>query len=140
RSAMGAECRALGGNLLAAVCVNVLRHPAWGRAQESYGEDPHLVGEMGAALVAGIQRHVMACGKHLACNSIKDGRFSLDVAVGEDDLRDIYLSAFRRCVEAGAAAVLAAYNAVDGGRRCHHARLPRDVVNGESFMYGFFIC
>lgn len=135
--AMGAECRALGGNLLAAVCVNVLRHPAWGRAQESYGEDPHLVGEMGAALVAGIQRHVMACVKHLACNSIEDGRFSLDVAVDEDDLRDIYLPAFRRCVEAGAAAVMAAYNAVNGERCGHHAHLLLDVLKGEWGFDGF---
>ncbi len=135
--AMGAECRALGGNLLAAVCVNVLRHPGWGRAQESYGEDPHLVGEMGAALVTGIQRHVMACVKHLACNSIEDGRFSLDVSIDEDDLRDIYLPAFRRCVDAGAAAVMTAYNAVNGERCGHHAHLLLDVLKGEWGFDGF---
>ena len=59
--AIGVEARAQGANLFAGVCVNLLRHPAWGRAQETYGEDTHLLGEMGAALVRGAQRHVMAC-------------------------------------------------------------------------------
>ena len=50
--AIGRELRALGGNLFGGVCINLLRHPAWGRAQETYGEDPVLVGELGAALSA----------------------------------------------------------------------------------------
>ena len=58
--AIGRELRAVGADLYGGVCVNVLRHPAWGRAQETYGEDPHHVGEMGAALTRGVQRHVMA--------------------------------------------------------------------------------
>jgi beta-glucosidase len=45
---MAIEARAQGCNLSGAVCVNLLRHPGWGRAQETYGEDPYLVGEMGA--------------------------------------------------------------------------------------------
>jgi beta-glucosidase len=47
---IGRELRAQGGTLFGGVCINLLRHPAWGRAQESYGEDPYLLGEMGAAL------------------------------------------------------------------------------------------
>ena len=50
--AIGKELRSHGGNLYGGVCVNLLRHPAWGRAQETYGEDPLHVGAMGAALVA----------------------------------------------------------------------------------------
>jgi beta-glucosidase len=69
--AIGRELRVIGANLTGAVCINVLRHPAWGRAQETYGEDPHHVGEMGAALTRGLQRHVMACVKHFACNSMR---------------------------------------------------------------------
>ena len=45
--AIGAEGRAQGANLFAGVCVNLLRHPAWGRAQETYGEDPVVAGELG---------------------------------------------------------------------------------------------
>ena len=62
--AIGRELRAVGADLYGGVCVNALRHPAWGRAQETYGEDPHHLGEMGAALTRGVQRHVMATVKH----------------------------------------------------------------------------
>src|SRR5262249_9657585 len=53
--AMGTEVRAQGCNLFGGICINLLRHPAWGRAQETYGEDPFHVGEMGAALTRGVQ-------------------------------------------------------------------------------------
>ncbi|HEX5947339.1 MAG TPA: glycoside hydrolase family 3 C-terminal domain-containing protein [Acidimicrobiales bacterium] len=134
---IGTECRASGANLFAGVCANVLRHPAWGRAQESYGEDPHLVGEMAAALVRGTQRHVMACVKHLACNSMEDARFKVDVTVDADDLRDVYLPAFRRCVDEGVAAVMTAYNRVNGERCGHHRHLITDVLKGEWGFDGF---
>ena len=89
--AIGVECRALGANLFAGVCVNVLRHPAWGRAQETYGEDPHLVGELGAALTRGLQRHVLASVKHFACNSMENARFSVEwLRLGELGLRGAY--------------------------------------------------
>ena len=135
--AIGVECRALGANLFAGVCVNVLRHPAWGRAQETFGEDPHHLGEMGAALVRGTQRHVMACVKHLACNSIEDSRFKVDVSIDEDDLRDLYLPQFRRCVDEGVAAVMTAYNRVNGERCGHHRHLLTDVLKGEWGFDGF---
>ena len=44
---MGREARANGANMIGAPCINLLRHPAWGRAQEAYGEDSYLLGEMG---------------------------------------------------------------------------------------------
>ncbi len=55
----------------------IFRHPAWGRAQEAYGEDPYLLGKMGEALVQGVQRHMMACVKHFAANSMENARFGL---------------------------------------------------------------
>ena len=63
--------------------MNLLRHPAWGRAQETYGEDPFHVGEMAAALTSGLQEHVMACMKHFACNSMENARFKVDVTADE---------------------------------------------------------
>ena len=134
---IGVECRALGANLFAGVCVNLLRHPAWGRAQETFGEDPHLLGEMGAALVRGTQRHVMACVKHFACNSMEDARLRVDVSVDDDDLRDVYLPHFRRCIDAGAAAVMTAYNKVNGERCGHHHHLITEVLKGEWGFDGF---
>jgi beta-glucosidase len=112
--AMGEEARALGANFFGGVCVNLLRHPAWGRSQETYGEDPCLLGAMGSALVRGTQRHVMACVKHFALNSIENSRYKVDVAADERSLREVYLPHFRKCVEAGAAAVMTAYNKFRG--------------------------
>ena len=93
--AIGRELRAVGADLYGGVCVNVLRHPAWGRAQETYGEDPFHVGELGAALTRGVQRHAMACVKHFACNSMENARFSVDVTVDERALHEVYLPHFQ---------------------------------------------
>jgi beta-glucosidase len=136
-AAMGAETRAHGGNLLAAVCINVLRHPAWGRAQETYGEDPYHLGEMGAALVRGIQRHVMACVKHFAANSMENARFRVDVRIDERALREVYLPHFKRCVDAGAAAVMSAYNKLNGEHCGHNRYLLRDILKREWGFQGF---
>jgi beta-glucosidase len=56
-AAIGRELSASGATYTGAVCMNLLRHPAWGRAQETYGEDPLHVGAMAAALTRGL--HVM---------------------------------------------------------------------------------
>jgi beta-glucosidase len=134
---MGVEARSLGANTLAAVCINVLRHPAWGRAQETYGEDPYHLGEMGAASVRGIQRHAMACVKHFACNSIENSRMRVDVRIDERPLREIYLRHFKRCVDAGAASVMSAYNKVNGSFCGHNARLLREILKEEWGFDGF---
>ena len=111
---MAREARSFGANWLAAVCVNLLRHPGWGRAQETYGEDPVLLGALGAAMTRGIQRHAVACVKHFALNSIDSSRFLVDVQVSERVLHELYLPHFRACVEAGAGSVMSAYNQVNG--------------------------
>src|SRR5204862_5001770 len=97
--AIGLELRARGANLFGGVCVNVLRPPAWGRAQETYGEDPHHVGELGAALTRGVQRHAMACVKHFACNSMENARFTVDVTVDDEALHEVFLPHFKRIVD-----------------------------------------
>ena len=112
--AIGAEVRASGATLTGAVCMNLLRHPAWGRAQETYGEDPHHVGEMAVALTGGLQEHVMACMKHFACNSMENARFKVDVSVGERALHEVYLPHFKRVADEGVAAVMSAYNSLNG--------------------------
>ena len=138
-AAIGRELRALGANLTGAVCVNVLRHPAWGRAQETYGEDPHLVGELGAALTQGLQGFVMACVKHFACNSMENARFSVDITVDEVALHEVYLPHFRRMVDAGVASVMSAYNSVNGQWCGQSPALLRDILRGEWGFDGFVI-
>lgn len=135
--AIGREARAQGANLFAGVCVNLLRHPAWGRAQETYGEDPLLLGTMGAALTRGAQRHVMACVKHYALNSIENARFKVDVEVDEDTLHEVYLPHFRSVVDAGVASVMSAYNAVNGTWCGDHRELLTDILRDEWGFEGF---
>ena len=137
--AIGKELRAVGADLYGGVCINVLRHPAWGRAQETYGEDPFHVGEMGAALARGVQRHAMACVKHFACNSMENARFKVDVTVDEVALHEVFLPHFRRIVDDGVAVVMSAYNAVDG-EWCGQSRaLLTDVLRDEWGFDGFVI-
>ena len=137
--AMGVEARSQGANFFGGVCINLLRHPAWGRAQETYGEDPFHVGEMGAALVRGAQRHVMACIKHFAANSIENSRFKLNVRISESTLREVYLPHFKRCIDEGAAAVMSAYNKVNGEYCGHHFHLLRNILKNEWGFDGFVI-
>jgi beta-glucosidase len=113
-AAMAKEARSFGADWLAAVCVNLLRHPGWGRAQETYGEDPLHVGALGAAMTRGIERHAIACVKHYACNSIDSSRFLVDVRIEPRVLQELYLPQFRACLEAGAGSVMSAYNQVNG--------------------------
>jgi beta-glucosidase len=137
--AIGAEIRAQGGNFFGGVCVNLLRHPAWGRAQETYGEEPTLLGAMGAALARGAQRHVMACVKHYACNSMENTRFTVDVRVDEQTLHEVYLPHFRMVVEAGVASVMSAYNSVNGQWCGQNQTLLTDILRDEWGFEGFVI-
>ena len=136
---IGLELRAVGASLYGGVCVNVLRHPAWGRAQETYGEDPFHVGELGAALTRGVQRHAMACLKHFACNSMENARFSVDVTVDEVALHEVFLPHFRRIVDEGVASVMSAYNAVNGEWCGQSPSLLTDVLRTEWGFDGMVI-
>jgi len=135
---IGREVRAHGGNLFGGVCINLLRHPAWGRAQETYGEDPFLIGKFGAALVKGVQKHnVMATVKHYALNSIENARFKVNVKIDERTLREVYLPHFKRCIEEDCATVMSAYNKVRGEYCGHNKYLLRDILKEEWGFKGF---
>lgn len=138
-AAMAREIRAAGADVLLAPTINILRHPRWGRAQETYGEDVHHMGEMGVAFVRGVQSEkVIASPKHLAANSIEDTRWEVDVKVDERSLREIYLPHFRRVVqEAHAGSVMSAYNQVNGSWCGEHMFLIRQVLKDEWGFHGF---
>jgi beta-glucosidase len=137
--AIGRELRVVGADLYGGVCVNLLRHPAWGRAQETYGEDPHHVGELGAALARGAQRHVMATVKHFALNSMENARFTVDVECDEQALHEVYLPHFRRIVEEGVAAVMSAYNSVNGQWAGESTELLSGILRDEWGFDGMVI-
>ncbi len=135
--AVGAELSAVGATYTGAVCMNLLRHPGWGRAQETYGEDPHHVGELAAALTRGLQTRVMACMKHFACNSMEEARFRVDVTVDERALHEVYLPHFRRVAGEGVASVMSAYNSVNGEWCGQNGVLLTDILRGEWGWDGF---
>ncbi|MFM8858179.1 MAG: beta-glucosidase [Actinomycetota bacterium] len=137
--AIGKELRARGANLFGGVCVNLLRHPAWGRSQETYGEDPHHVGVLGAALTRGVQRHAMATVKHFAVNSMENARFRVDVQIDDVALHEVFLPHFRRIVDEGVACVMSAYNQVNGSYCGEHRELLTDILRGEWNFQGFVI-
>jgi beta-glucosidase len=139
-NAIGKEARAQGANFFGGVCVNLLRHPAWGRAQETYGEDPFLVGEMGKSLAQAVQEHnVMACVKHYALNNIENSRFFVDVQVDDRALREVYLAHFKKIVQAGAASVMGSYNRFRGEQACESRILLTDILRQEWGFEGFTI-
>jgi beta-glucosidase len=117
--------------------MNLLRHPAWGRAQETYGEDPHHVGRMAAALTRGLQQHVMACMKHFALNSMENARFTVDVTVDERALHEVYLPHFRHVASEGIASVMSAYNSVNGEWCGENATLLTEILRDEWGWDGF---
>ncbi len=129
--AIGQEIRAQGGNFFGGVCINLPRHPAWGRAQETYGDEPYHLGEFGAALTRGTQRWVMACAKHYALNSMENARFTVDVTIDEATLHEIYLPHFRRTVEEGVAAIMSAYNSVNGEWAGQNEHLLTEVLRDQ---------
>ena len=137
--AIGREIRALGGNYFGGVCINLLRHPAWGRAQETYGEDPCHLGSMGAALTRGVQRHVMACAKHFALNSMENARFKVDVTIDPRALHEVYLPHFKRVVDDGVASVMSAYNSVNGEWCGQNRELLTGVLKTRWGFQGFVV-
>lgn len=137
---IGIENRIQGADFFGGVCINLLRHPAWGRAQETYGEDPYLLGEMGAALTRGVQAHgVMACAKHYALNSMENMRFKVDVTVDERTLREIYLPHFKKCVDNDVAAIMSAYNQVNGHYCGENKHLLTHILKEDWKFKGFVI-
>lgn len=137
---IGAELRLAGADVLLAPTVNVLRHPRWGRAQETYGEDPYHLGVMGSAFVEGAQEHVMAVVKHYAANSIENTRLEVNVTASERTLREIYLPHFRAIVQgARVAGVMSAYNRVNGAWASEQEHLLGEVLRDDWGFAGFVV-
>ena len=119
--------------------INIFRDPRWGRGQETWGEDPFLTGEMGAAFVLGLQgdhpryMKAAACAKHFAVHSGPEKlRHSFNAQVSRRDLYATYLPAFKKLVtEAKVEAVMGAYNRVLDEPCCASSLLLQDILRGE---------
>lgn len=138
--AIGEEIRANNGNYFGGVCINLMRHPAGGRSQEGYGEDSFLTGQMGSALMQGVQsQNVMACIKHYALNNQEKTRFRVNVEVDERVLHEVYLPHFKKCIDDGAASVMGAYNRFRGDQVCESNYLLNDILKETWGFKGFVI-
>ncbi|MBX2810388.1 MAG: glycoside hydrolase family 3 C-terminal domain-containing protein [Myxococcales bacterium] len=117
-----AEMRATGFHWTFSPNVDISRDPRWGRTGETFGEDPWLAGELGAAMVEGYQgedfskpNEVLSCVKHLVGGGIADNAVNGSPAeVSERTLREVFLPPFERAVRAGAYTLMPAHNDVNG--------------------------
>jgi beta-glucosidase len=146
-AAMASEMKAFKYDVSLAPTMNVLRHPGWGRAQETYGEDPVLVGNMAAAFVRGMQDNKMiACPKHFAVNNTENNRGdgadepNVNMVVDAQTLHENYLRNFQIVIEkSDPACLMAAYNRVNGLRCTQNPALLTDVVRKDWKWTGFMI-
>jgi beta-glucosidase len=109
------EVRAHGGNVYSGICLNVTRRSDWGRAHESYGEDPLVISRMGTAAAKGVRKHAMVAIRHFAMNSMEilreDGRITCD----EKTMNELFLQHFKDVLyQSGAEVVVSAGNRVNG--------------------------
>jgi beta-glucosidase len=136
--AIGLEVAAKGGNVLLAPTINLLRHPGWGRAQETYSEDTHQMGAMAVAFISGAQNHLLTSPKHFALNNLENTRFEMSSNVGLRALHELYLPHFKRCVvEAAAASVMSAYNKVNDVYCGEHPQLLTEILREQWGFKGF---
>lgn len=125
--------------------INIFRDPRWGRGQETYGEDPFLTATLGAQFVRGLQGNgpryyrAIATPKHFAVHSGPESeRHRFNVDPSPHDLWDTYLPAFRATiVDAHAASIMCAYNAIDGKPACASDLLLQQVLRQDWHFKGF---
>ncbi|HEX6041896.1 glycoside hydrolase family 3 protein, partial [Longimicrobium sp.] len=143
------EARVRGTHQALTPVVDVARDARWGRVEETFGEDPHLVGRMGVAAVRGFQgdasfadgKHVLATMKHFVAHGQPEaGMNCAPVNVSMRELREVFLPPFEAAIrEGGAASVMASYNEVDGVPSHANRWLLRDVLRDEWGFEGFVV-
>jgi beta-glucosidase len=121
--------------------MNIVRDPRWGRAFETYSEDPYLSAQMATASIQGIQSQgVMAQAKHVAVYNQETNRNGPadNAIVDQRTLHEIYLPAFQAAVSKGASAsVMCAYSTVNGVYACQNADLLKKGLYQEAGFNGF---
>ncbi|MFF1301595.1 glycoside hydrolase family 3 N-terminal domain-containing protein [Streptomyces sp. NPDC058307] len=132
-AAIGTDMAAAGVHQGLAPVVDVIRDYRWGRCEETYGEDPYLVGEMGEAYVLGLQgAGVYATLKHFAGYSASmGGRNHAPVGIGHRELTDVVLPPFERIVAAGVGSVMNSYAEIDGEAPAASRRLLTGVLREQ---------
>ena len=143
------ETRARGAHQALTPVVDVARDARWGRVEETYGEDPYLVSQLGMAAVRGFQgdgkfknkTRLIATLKHFAAHGQPEsGMNCAPVNVSERVLRETFLFTFKQAIQkAGALSVMASYNEIDGVPSHANEWLLRDVLRKEWKFKGFVV-
>jgi len=143
------ETRARGAHQALTPVVDVARDPRWGRVEETFGEDPYLVTQLGMAAVRGFQgdasfkdkKRVIATLKHFAAHGQPESGINCaPTNVSLRLLRETFLSPFKDAIQkAGAISVMASYNEIDGVPSHASEWLLRDVLRQEWGFQGFVV-
>ncbi len=148
-SSVAENVRMRGAHQALTPVVDVARDPRWGRVEETFGEDPYLVAQMGVSAVKGFQgdatfkdkKHLIATLKHFAAHGQPEsGTNCAPVNVSERLLRDTFLFPFKECIDkANVVSVMASYNEIDGVPSHASKWLLRDVLRDEWGFKGFVV-
>jgi beta-glucosidase len=143
------EARVRGTHQALTPVVDVAREPRWGRVEETFGEDPHLVAQLGMAAVRGFQgdasfqdkKRIIATLKHFAAHGQPEsGMNCAPVNVSLRLLRETFLQPFKDAIQkSGAISVMASYNEIDGVPSHASEWLLRDVLRKEWGFKGFVV-
>jgi len=136
--AIGDETAASLNDVLFAPCMNIVRHPYWGRTQETYGEDMYAIGRMATAFTVGLQKYVLGCAKQFAANNIERWRSNQNAIMNEQTLREIYGRHFEMVVQdGGVGCIMASYNAINGVKSTQNKHLLREILKAPIEQGGF---
>jgi beta-glucosidase len=126
--------------------VNIFRDPRWGRGQETYGEDPYLMSELGTAFVRGLQGDhpeylkAAAGAKHFAVHSGPERlRHEFNAVASKKDMFETYFPAFEATVGAGVETVMCAYNSTNGDPACASNYLLQEVLRQKWNFRGHIV-
>lgn len=138
---IGRETRALGCSMMLGPMINLHRIPLNGRSFETFSEDPVLAGVLGAAIIRGIQRvGVAACVKAVAANNQQRDQDKIAATVDMRTLRELYLLNFEIAIrDAHPAAVMTAYNGLNGELTSENRWLLTDLIKGQWGFEGLIV-
>jgi beta-glucosidase len=131
---IGREARSLGIDVVLQPFINIDRDLTFARSYNTFGEDPFLSGQMGAAEIRGAQgQGVMAQAKHYVGYDSN----SYNTVIGQQALHEVYVAPFVAAVDAGVSSVMCSYNRVNGPFACGNADTLKGVLKRELGFRGF---